>query len=282
MPEPHTPQRGTRAERRAWLRAANSTAKSTAGEAPAERPAGRRRWVRITRWLGLAVLATAILVLSIPTIALIPGVSSVLPERTLVECRVGNPAVLKTYGRKRLNRTPLIQTDCGNLRSRQAATCTSDPGKKVQLISGTRYDIVVRGLDIPWFSSPAIVSAVISADQGPPPEPPFSELDALADSLFAELEQVDPEASAKLEAQQTERLARIEEQLAQFAPEVMRAFDYEQPAFDPLCDAGRSVMTTIGIQHTTPEQALEWLTVPEGDSARDELLPCDAPACSAR
>lgn len=234
---------------------------------------------RALRWIGWSLGAVALIVLAGPMVLAVPAVNEAFPERTAVECRVGNPENVRTFGRARFSRAKLVPTDCGVFRvthKRQAA-CTSDPGRDVQLVPGTRYDLVVRGPDIPILTSPHVVSAVISADQGPPPKSRFAELDALSDALLAEL---DPETRAELEAQTDERLAGVDALQEQFAPETLRAFDYVQPPFDPQCDASRRVMTTIGVQIMAPERAAELLVVPAGETPRAPLLPCAGPYCS--
>lgn len=276
MPEPQHRRPLTRAERRAWSGRPRRDAAANAAESPARQ---RRPRSRTLRWIGWALGAVALLVLAVPMILAVPAVNEAFPARTAVECRVGDPREVRTIGRARLSRAKFVPTDCGVFRvtKQRQAVCASDPTRDVQLVQGTRYDLVVRGPDIPILTAPHVVSAVISADQGPPGHSRFAELDAMADAL---LEELDPDDRAKIEAQSAENLAGLEAYEQQFAPETLRAFDYAQPPFDPQCDASRRVMTTIGVQIMGPQRAAELLIVPEGETPRAPLLPCDGPYCT--
>lgn len=155
---------------------------------------------------------------------------------------------------KRLGLRARIASDCGNFRGTKEVTCTSDPSQQIALIAGTTYDLVVRGPRIAFISAPTIVSATVSGEQLVDPEPGLTE--------------VDPDAHENVQALQSSLL-----------PETLRAFDYEQPAFDASCDPYRAVMTTNGVHSVSPARAEELLEVPEGVTPRDPLLPCAGYLC---
>lgn len=149
-----------------------------------------------------------------------------------------------------------IATDCGNFRGAKEVSCTSDASQQIALIAGTTYDLTVRGPRIPLISAPTIVSATVSDEQLADPEPGLTE--------------IDPDANDNVQSLQSSLL-----------PETLRAFDYEQPDFDPSCDPFRSVMTTNGIQSVSPARAEELLEVPDGITPSDPLLPCEGYQCSS-
>lgn len=107
----------------------------------------------------------------------------------------------------------------------------------------------MRGPQIAILSNPTVVSAQVAAEQP-------AHRDYLAGLDDEDL----PENVKALRDQ--------------FSPETLRAWDYEQPPYDPLCDSLRHVMTTRGTQLMPPERAKEVLRVPEGVAPRDPLLPC--------
>ena len=149
---------------------------------------------------------------------------------------------------------PSAETDCGSFHADSMVPCTSDPDREVLLAPGTTYDLIVRGPRIPMIAAPQIVSAVVSVEQ--------------RDEAGDPLEGVDLEGHEKLQQLQEE-----------WSPESLRAFDDEQPPFGPSCDALRSVMTSKGIQSVRPARAEQYLTVPDGVTARDPLLPCEGYQC---
>lgn len=153
-----------------------------------------------------------------------------------------------------------IATDCGMFTSRKQVTCEADPSLKVLFIPGTSYDLVVRGPQIPLISSPTVVSAQVSSEQAPNPRRL-----RLDDSPNTN----DPELNAKLQ-----------ELADQYSPETLRAFDYEQPPFEPACDVSRHVMTSIGLQQMVPSRAEELLQAPEGVIPRSPKLPCEGFFCT--
>lgn len=147
-----------------------------------------------------------------------------------------------------------ITTDCGVYYANSAVTCAADPSRTVQLVAGVTYDFTVRGPRIPVFSDPTVMDARVSTEQLVQPEP--------------EMELDDDPMWDNLKALRASR-----------SPEALRAFDYEQPPYDPGCDAWRTLMTTEGLQMFDIFRAEEMLRVPDGEVARDPKLPCEGWKC---
>lgn len=124
---------------------------------------------------------------------------------------------------------------------------------------------MVRGAHIPVLLTRELVSATVAPAQ--------SGQHHAGITLPGNDETPDPPGSEELRS----RLAELE---AQFSPETLRAFDYEQPPFSPECDISRNVMTTRGLQLVRPNEATELLRLPAGTTARDPLLPCEGYLCA--
>lgn len=146
------------------------------------------------------------------------------------------------------------------------------------MAANTRYDLVVRGADIP-FIEPTVVEAVISDTQPDPGTPSDDRFTKLDEALEKTLEALDPDSRAELEASLAESDAELERIDAEFSPESLRAFDYVQPAYDPQCDAWRMIMTTKGLQQMSRERAVEVLESPKGSRPRSPLLACEGYGC---
>lgn len=175
----------------------------------------------------------------------------VLPSSDQASCTVTSPSERHGSYRSR-DVFPRIGTDCGTFVAEKEVTCSADPSRTVLLGPGTTYDLTVAGPRIPFLSQPTVLSAQVSEVQTRVP-----------DSWFDEELGDDPMYDNLRSLQQ------------QFSPEALRAFDYEQPPFDPQCDPYRMLMTTAGVQMMPPARADELLEVPEGEMARDPKLPCD-------
>lgn len=208
-------------------------------------PPRRRRW--------LAITVTTVLV--IPSAIAFGTVlfNEQFPEEAIASCTVGDPGHQST---KRSTIRAKLYTDCGRFRSsKKVTTCTSDPAQEILLIPGTTYDFVVRGPQIPLLSAPKIVSATVSPEQ-------YN--DAIG------VTEVDLSVPENVQALQRA-----------FLPETLRAFDYEQPAFDRSCDPFPHIMTTKGLQLMSPSRAEQLLTVPPGVVPLDPKLPCKGFQCTA-
>lgn len=212
------------------------------------RPARRRRsWLLAVIPLGIAAAALAF-----------PLASPLFPAQEVESCTVKD----KGSERVRRNIAPSRPTDCGTFTARKTVACTSDPGKQVQLLPGFTYDLTVRGPRVPLISRPVIESATLSAGQAMP----------IKGFL---------EAEAGLNTDVTELPDAVRELREQFDPEHLRAYDYQQPPYDSLCDIMRPIMTSIGVQSVAPSQADELLTPPLGVEARTPKLPCEGFQCSS-
>ncbi len=210
----------------------------------------RARVPRRRRWIALVVT----LVLLLPA-----GISwgTVLfndqfTEKKISSCTVGKSGPQST--RRSVLRAK-VASDCGRFRAGKEVACISDPSRAIVLSPGATYDLVVRGPRIPLLSAPTVISASMSAKQ------------LVADSEI--VTEVDPSAHENVQELQRAQL-----------PETLRAFDYEQPPFDPSCDAFRHVMTTAGIQQVSAIRAEQLLTVPAGLEPREPKLPCQGFQCS--
>lgn len=242
---------------------ASSDPEASAGStASAARP---RRFPRARIW---APLLGAPLIGLLAVVGL-PLASPLFPAETIVSCTIQEQTLSSS---RRSGIAPTQSSDCGAFVSRKTVACTSDPSTELALIPGFTYDLAVRGPRIPPFAAPVIHSATVSAEQKLRIAGDYSELFEPPEGL--EL----PEGYAE-EAEQ--RTAEIREEFeAEWGVEALRAFDYEQPPFDPRCELGRSVMTSKGIQHEQPERAEHLLTPPEGVVPRDPLLPCEGFRCT--
>ncbi len=211
-----------------------------------QRPRFRRR-----RWMTLAIVIALLL----------PGGIAIglrvftaqFPKQAIASCTIGDPGHQTT--RRSATKARLF-TDCGRFRATKHVECTSDPTREIALIQGATYNFEVQGPRVPLLSAPKVVSATVAAEQ--PYAPP------LGDTA------VDPDAHESLQELQRQRL-----------PETLRAFDYEQPPYDPSCDPYRRVMTTNGLQIMSPERATQLLTPPEGITPREPKLPCEGHPCPA-
>ncbi|GAB2554207.1 hypothetical protein [Leucobacter ruminantium] len=241
---------------------ASSDSEASAGStASAARP---RRLPRARIWAPLlgAPLIGLLVVVGLPL------ASPLFPAETVGSCTIQEGPFT---GSRRSGIAPKQSSDCGTFVSRKTVACTSDPSTELALIPGFTYDLVVRGPRIPPFAAPVIHSATVSAEQRLQLPGDYSELFEPPEGL--EL----PDGYAD-EAEQ--RTAEIREEFeAEWGVEALRAFDYEQPPFDPRCELGRSVMTSQGIQHVQRERAEYLLTPPEGVVPRDPLLPCEGFQC---
>lgn len=196
----------------------------------------------------------------VPVVLLAPAAVSIgtavfddrFPAQEIASCTLSDTNA--PTGRRSILRAR-IASDCGRFRGQDEVTCTSDPSRTIALVAGTTYDLVVRGPRIPLVSSPTIASATVSEEQRIEPELGPTEVDA--------------EAHENAQALQRSQL-----------PETLRAFDYEQPPFDPSCDPYRVVMTKDGLQVVSPARADQLLTPPSGETPRDPLLPCEGHACT--
>lgn len=210
---------------------------------PAPRSRRRRRW-----WILPSVGVLLVSGISYGTVLF----NGQFPEEEIVSCTVED-AGPQTHRRSAI-RAKLL-TDCGRLRASTQVECTTDGEQDVTLILGTTYDFVVRGPRIPLLSAPSIVSATVSSEQ--------------LYEASGGVTEVDPSAHENLQKLQRAQL-----------PETWRAFDYEQPPYDPSCDSYRKVMTTKGLQIVSPARADEMLTAPSGVVPRDPKLPCEGYECS--
>lgn len=206
---------------------------------------------RIGRWIGIAV-ASALLVTGFAA-ASVNRLTELFPEREIASCTITGHLIDSSRRQPHQER---VASDCGRLRVSQPVVCTSDPSQEIPISDDTTYDLVVRGPQILFVSVPKIVSATVSPEQLISPELGPTE--------------VDPSAAENVQELQRSLL-----------PESLRAFDYEQPPFDPSCDPYRVIMTTNGLQVVSLERAEQLLAVPEGTAARDPLLPCEGHACAS-
>ncbi|WP_344031211.1 hypothetical protein [Leucobacter iarius] len=224
---------------------------TTSGVLPG-RKGSPRPWRRRT-FIVLAVLGALVLV----TMAL-PVANPLFPKREQASCTVESSSkVGSTRAARRGNFFPRVGIDCGSFVAGKEVACAADPGRKIRLIPGFTYDLRVRGPRVPIIWDPSIVAVRVSAEQTRPVR------------LWSERARVsDPELEQKLDALADE-----------FSPETLRAFDYEQPAFDPECDVLRDVMTTKGVQLMPPADAADALRPPVGVVPRNPKLPCTEYPC---
>ena len=173
------------------------------------------------------------------------------PSSEQESCTVTSPSERHSGYRQR-DFFPSIGSDCGTFTAEKEVTCTADPSRTVLLARNTTYDLTVAGPRIPLLSDPTVLSAQVSAVQEIVPDAD-SDLDLGDDPMY-------------------DNLRSLREQ---FSPETLRAFDYEQPPFDPQCDPYRMLMTSKGVQIVHPARADDLLQVPEGTVASDPKLPCD-------
>lgn len=191
----------------------------------------------------------------------LPLMNPLFPEHEIESCTM-NDGPLKT--RRAL---PSVSGDCGRFTSASnEVTCSADPSRTIALVPGYTFDLVVRGPRIPLLSRPVVASASVSAEQKRP-----------AIELFdSDAEQdIDLPGSEDLEKWSAAR----EEYEREFSVEALRAFDFEQPTFDSLCDIGRTVMTTKGLLLVSPEHANDLLAPPEGVKPASPLRPCEGFQC---
>lgn len=193
-------------------------------------------------------------VIAIPLIALLvvigaPLASPLFPAETITSCTVEK----KNLKPKR-SITPKVNSDCGVFTSVKTVDCTNTLGKSLALIPGFTYDLVVRGPRIPLITQPVIVSAAVSPEQKNTPD--WDRFDTPSE---------------------IEGVQKLQEQ---FSPDTLRAFDYEQPPYDPQCQVSRHVMTAKGLQLVDPARAERLLAVPAGVAPRDPKLPCEGFPCS--
>ena len=212
---------------------------------PQSKPPRRYRWI-LPLVIGALILAGGVAARS-------PWFAEQFPEETIASCTVEHFSAQST---RRASFRASLHSDCGSFRAPKQVACTTDPTTRVPLIAGTSYDLVVRGPRIPLVSVPRVVAATVSSEQ--------------SGKRVLEPSTIDPAAPEAVQQLQRDWL-----------PETLRAFDYEQPAFDPSCDPSRRVMTSKGPQVVSPEQAEQLLTVPSGVTPRVPKLPCDGHGCPA-
>lgn len=206
--------------------------------------------VKPRRWLWFAI--------ALPLIPLVlafgmPLLNGLFPQEEIVACTIEEKSSFRNRKAGRL--LPNLPSDCGGFRSPKEVTCTSDQTQQLALIPGFTYDLVVRGPRLPLIGGPNIVSATVSPQQRYPYAVDVTEVDESASEALQELQR-------------------------SLLPETLRAFDYEQPPYDPQCDLLRGVMTTKGIQLVPAQRAEELLTPPQGVQAREPKLPCRGYQCS--
>lgn len=245
----------------------------------ARAPRAPRRSLKTAAWGAVVTLGAALLV----SVGL-PFTSVFFEAEQLETCTVTErPSTPRA--RRGGSLFPRVHTDCGVFRtshrsgslprSTRQAPCTTDPALTTPLIPGYTYDLEVRGANLPFLTSREVVSATVSPQQKREPLVPIKPLEPTTDNelLNETIEEIqDRPENRRLQ----ERLDQLE---AEFSPEVLRAFDYEQPAFSPTCDVSRRVMTSKGLQLMDPPRAAEMLTPPPGEVAREPLLPCDGFQC---
>lgn len=208
----------------------------------------RRRIVVVLTVIGALVLIATML----------PVANPLFPKQEQASCTVERSSkVGSTRPARRGNLFPRIETDCGSFIAGKGVACAADPGTQVLLLPGFTYDLVVRGPRIPVIWDPSIVEVRVSAVQ-----------QRQQPSLSDRARVSDPGLQRKLDAFADE-----------FSPERLRAFDYEQPAFDPECDLQRHVMTTKGVQIMDPRRAEDVLRPPAGVVPREPKLPCTQYPC---
>lgn len=238
---------------------------------PTEQRKRPRRTLKSLAWGSVAVLGAGLLV----TLA-VPLSSTLFPAEEVVSCTVTEHPTSPRGRRGGINFYPRIYSDCGVFRASKQAACTADPELDTNLIPGYTYDFTVRGANLPALLSREIVSANVSSKQLAKPIELLTPLEADAGNDL--LNKAIEEAKSRPESRAIDE--KINELAEQFSPEVLRAFDYEQPAFTPACDISRNVMTSKGLQIMTPDRAKETLTLPEGAVAREPLLPCEGYLCN--
>lgn len=242
-----------------------------------------RRALKTTAWglavtLGAALLVSVGLPLSSVFFASVPEESCTVTERPI-----------KPRARRSGSLFPRVYTDCGVFRlsntsdssgsfigSSKQAPCTADPALRTALIPGYTYDLEVRGAHLPFLATREIVSATVSPDQSREPLELMEPLEPNTDNEL--LNETIEEIQSRPESREIqEKLDQLE---ADFSPEALRAFDYEQPAFSPECDVSRLIMTSRGLQVVDPPRAAEILTPPPGTVPHDPLLPCEGFQCN--
>lgn len=232
-------------------------------------PRGPRKVLKRLAW-GSAIALGAGLLVSVGA----PLTSTLFPSETQTSCTVTKHP-FEGRGRRGGSFFPRVYTDCGVFRSAKQATCTADPEQTTALIPGFNYDLTVRGAELPFTTSREIVSVTVSPNQSFEPREFIKPLDSNTDDeRFNEMVrdiQNRPENRAL-----NEKLAKLK---AEFSPETLRAFDYEQPAYSPECDVTRHVMTSKGLQIMDATRATEALTPPPGMAPRTPLLPCEGFEC---
>lgn len=229
-----------------------------------------RKMYKRLAW-GTAVALGAGLLVSIG----IPLSSGLFPSETLTSCTITEKP-FETRNRRSGTFFPRVYTDCGTFRSAKQATCTADPSLKTAFIPGRSYDLVVRGAHLPISASREIVSATALPKQATEARTPLKRLEPnTGDEQLDEI--IDGIRNSPESREVDEKIAQLE---AEFSPEVLRAFDYEQPAFNPKCDVIRQVMTSKGLQVMDAPRATEVLTPPAGTTPRSPLLPCKGFECN--
>lgn len=144
------------------------------------------------------------------------------------------------------------------------------------LTPGFTYDLEVRGASLPFFSSREIVSATLSPHQNREPLVLLEPFEPTTDNEL--LNETIEEVQSRPENRKFEE--KLDQLKAEQSPEVLRAFDYQQPPYSPECDVSRVVMTSKGLQVMDPARAAEVLTPPPGVIIRDPLLPCEGFQCA--
>lgn len=215
---------------------------ATAGNSSAggRLPSRRRLWASL---LGLPLIIVIV-------IFGIPLANPLFPSETITSCTFED----RTVSERRSGILPRQHSDCGSFISQKSVVCTASPKTELSLTIGSTFDLIVRGPRLTPFTAPVIVSAQVSATQKLP-----------------DLHEDPAEAQSDIPA--------VQELAKQFSPEVLRAFDYEQPPDDPQCETGRSVMTSQGIQYVSPTRAEQLLTPPEGTVPADPKLACRGFQC---
>lgn len=233
-------------------------------------PRGPRKTLKRLAWGTALAIGAGLLVTLV-----VPLSSGLFPSETQTSCTVSERPTTPR-ARRGGSFFPRIYTDCGVFRSTKQTTCTADPAQQTPLIPGHTYDLTVRGAHLPLSASREIVSASLTPGRPSAPRTPIKRLEPttgndLLDDTIAEI-QARPESR-----EFDEKIARLK---AEFSPEALRAFDYEQPAFTAECSIMRHVMTTKGLQLMEPARATEVLTPPAGTTPRTPLLPCEGFQCN--
>lgn len=212
-----------------------------------EKARSRRRRI-VTRVL----VGVVLLVVAVPVVRL---AYPLLPAYAQASCTVTSPSERQGGYRSR-DFFPSIGTDCGSFAAEREVACAADPSRTVPLVSGVTYDLTVAGPRVPLLSQPTVLSAQVSDVQARVPD------------MGIDAELGDDAAS--------DNLRSLHEQ---FSVEGLRAFDYEQPPYDPQCDPYRMLMTDAGVQMVPPARAEQLLQAPDGVTPRDPKLPCEGYHC---